>query len=954
LKAFEIIELELENIKTYTYEKINFTQGNNVFIGENGAGKSTILESIYLAIFGDTVSGREYADMVRYGEKQGKVVIRFSVNNLVYRIENVVTKKDDTRATQAQKLINQDSGEIIAEGRNAVRIKIEELLEIDAITFISAIYASQGEIDKIITAKDKERKVLFDRLFQIERFEKAWENLLNVQKIINQELKLTENSITSLKKDIEKLPEKQQELKKRSLELEKGKQELSKMKKSYKEINQKFLTIEPLIDEYTKAIAEKELLEEQEQKLDHTIKSQFKIIESLIGEEIKCSLTSIRKQKEKTKPQIDNILNEIAQLRDNEQKIALELANISNQEQKATQLEELINEEKANLDEQINDFIIEISELSKNLENWSEKIPDIENKTQLKLENFRKQLAKFEKIENDIIKKDAELKAKISSVNQCDGKIVQKRLILSRNAGENWRERIEELSKIDFETELQNLTTKISEVEQKHTEFSKEKSVADDGLKRIQDSLQYLSNLKGKEKCPTCKQTLSKETLETLTTSLETEKEKHQTKKKELVKKLKEISEIVKESKQEEKELRLKYQLYNQIEPHYTDLVELESEMQILENEKEKMENKLQKLKDKFNQSKLEQIKEKIEDNEIKIKSIQIAKKKHPQLLKTKENITSNREKLKQVKGKISKLKTKYDNNALKEIDKQIEEKEKEHDKQMSLFEKINSLFNDLEQKKENKTKYKTILKEIKEIEINEGFSEKDKIKKQREDLRLLVSTIDSNMSLLATKVIPPLEEFVNHLIKKERELKEAEKKHEQETKKKIITSILRELMRELPNQLLPNFITRINETATDILQSIIPGSDIQGILLNDDYSLSILRLGNQENITVLSGGETIIVALALRLAFAKEFSALDLLILDEPTIYLDERRRGELVSVLERNRLVRQMFVVTHDPDFERISDKTHFVTKLAGETRVTTTEGEELLEDTYIDMEL
>ena len=57
---------------------------------------------------------------------------------------------------------------------------------------------------------------------------------------------------------------------------------------------------------------------------------------------------------------------------------------------------------------------------------------------------------------------------------------------------------------------------------------------------------------------------------------------------------------------------------------------------------------------------------------------------------------------------------------------------------------------------------------------------------------------------------------------------------------------------------------------------------------------------------------------------------------MDEPTIFLDERRRGELVSVLEKNRLVGQMVVVTHDPDFERISDKTHIINKTRGETSI------------------
>ncbi|NHK32025.1 MAG: AAA family ATPase, partial [Asgard group archaeon] len=88
MKIFEINEIELENIKTYVYEKIKFSQGNNVLIGENGAGKSTILESIYLSLFGDTVSGRNLVDMIRFGQQQGKIVIRFTVDNALYRIED--------------------------------------------------------------------------------------------------------------------------------------------------------------------------------------------------------------------------------------------------------------------------------------------------------------------------------------------------------------------------------------------------------------------------------------------------------------------------------------------------------------------------------------------------------------------------------------------------------------------------------------------------------------------------------------------------------------------------------------------------------------------------------------------------------------------------------------------------------------------------------------------------
>ncbi|MHA1442932.1 MAG: hypothetical protein ACTSPK_13895, partial [Candidatus Heimdallarchaeota archaeon] len=196
------------------------------------------------------------------------------------------------------------------------------------------------------------------------------------------------------------------------------------------------------------------------------------------------------------------------------------------------------------------------------------------------------------------------------------------------------------------------------------------------------------------------------------------------------------------------------------------------------------------------------------------------------------------------------------------------------------------------------------------------------------------ITKLKTEIKNLNNDIIPPLKEQKSNLLVKQKKLKKQEDNVKLEKKKLEIVTILRALMKDLPSRLLPNYINRINAKATEILQSIIPESDIQGIILNNDYSLQINRLGNYEDISVLSGGETVIIALALRLAFAMEFSSLDILILDEPTIFLDERRRGELVSVLEKERLIGQMFVVTHDQDFERIADKTHHLSKSNGET--------------------
>jgi exonuclease SbcC len=72
-----------------------------------------------------------------------------------------------------------------------------------------------------------------------------------------------------------------------------------------------------------------------------------------------------------------------------------------------------------------------------------------------------------------------------------------------------------------------------------------------------------------------------------------------------------------------------------------------------------------------------------------------------------------------------------------------------------------------------------------------------------------------------------------------------------------------------------------------------------------------------------LSGGEKVAVALALRLAIAQMLSSnkLDFVILDEPTIHLDEERRKSLVRIIsdsfkEGLGPLSQIIIITHDAE--------------------------------------
>lgn len=944
MKTFEISDIELENIKTYKYEKVVFSQGNNVLIGENGAGKSTILESIYLSLFGDTVPGRNLVDMIRYGERQGKITIRFDVDGTNYRIVDELVRKDETRATQSQVLVNETQEETIAEGRNAVKAKMEEILDIDSTTFISAVYASQGEIGKIVTAKDMERKKLFDKLFQIDRYEKAWSNLAKVQKLVDQEIKSLNSHIVILKKDLEELPKIERRIDEKKEQLKIEKKQLVGSKKLYKNVNQQYKQLEKLVEQHTGLIGGRRELEEALEDLDIKISELFKTFESKINEEIEeCSLLVMQKHQKKVEKKLEKLNELLEKHRESESNIKVVIEKIRSTEENLNYQRSTISDKKEVLETEVEEYLAKLPELQADIESWNELLPKILIKKEGNLNNFKKQHKKLDKIKVDVTTQEVELKSLEEASSKYNNRIVKKRLILSKEAGDNWNEIIDEYSKVNFEEDLANLASEISEIEKNHSESMNRKSVLDEGIRRTQSDLQHLKELDSEETCPTCKQKLSDKTLENLCESLNEEKGKLQEEKKEIVQETKKIASTIEELKKKEGNLSKNHQLYVKIEPTHDDLLDLEKEKEAVDEDYQKLKIKIDKLKANYSQEEYNELEEKIEECEILIHEISLIEKQIPKLLRNKQKLKEDIKEAEKTETEIKELKTHFDTKSLDKVQEKISKYAEEQTQHIGIQDLSRQLVENLQDLEENKKKIEANTVKISEIESAENFKDWEDIKSQRENLGNDISAKESLITSLNEQVIPPLIEQKNNLLIKESNLKEKDANLKLENKKREITIILRALMRELPNRLLPNFIERINLAATDILQNIIPSSDIQSIILNSDYSLNIIRLGNLEDITVLSGGETIIIALALRLAFAKEFSALDSLILDEPTIFLDEKRREELVSVLQRNRLVRQMFVVTHDPDFERISDKTYFITKEAGETTVKPIDGEE-----------
>ncbi|MGC8609390.1 MAG: hypothetical protein ACP5UV_05930, partial [Thermoplasmata archaeon] len=116
---------------------------------------------------------------------------------------------------------------------------------------------------------------------------------------------------------------------------------------------------------------------------------------------------------------------------------------------------------------------------------------------------------------------------------------------------------------------------------------------------------------------------------------------------------------------------------------------------------------------------------------------------------------------------------------------------------------------------------------------------------------------------------------------------------------------------------------------------------DMDDLDIDYDFNISIFRGGIRESIDNLSGGEKTAIAFAVRLAIAEFLlKNVSILVMDEPTTYLDEERRNSLKEIIEYSLkdedVIPQMIMISHHREMISAADASFEVKKINGSSVV------------------
>ncbi|MFZ0925630.1 MAG: SMC family ATPase [Halobacteriota archaeon] len=889
----KIDSIRLKNIRTFVDSgEILLGDGTVSIYGENGAGKSTIVDCIGRAIFGYDPQGIKPAVidyrgtkhkqgvveyLLRKGETDGLIEVKFSNKGKAFHVVNRLSRT----APQTWELyIDERNPKLF--GKDEIHQRIVDELGVSAdysesasSLFANIICVQQGKIINEFEYSAQARKDHFDRVLGLYRYRQAYDDSKHVKNNFKEKATKQEGDVRVVNSSVEHLSQQIKSLKEHE-------DEASILDRELEDIDKQITSLrgrKQVFDELSEKISKLEL----ELNANETQIGALKINLSNIERELKDSRSAkqIVEANHQSFLRYGQISNELQEVRGYLRQIATLQGDLSVKQREYDRLEN----EKQNK-------IVDLD----NFRNSRQRATDLKKHS----DDYRRRQTELEALTSNQLRYETllnKLKDDQEALNEDESEIKAAELQLqSYEALRTEADLLEGLNR-----EYNTITALLGERNGQKLQLEKE----------LADLLEGI--------CP-----YTHETCESIQELGQKQKQKVEQIQRDLVKldfKKRQKSEAIKQAAESEKTLRIlekkKHELdllKNEVHNVNTDIKGLVAEINHLGDSSEAIKNTKARLDE------LKPVAEEFNslwyyiqrfDEDVTLQEITSVDEKQSRLAQALERIDEETAKLSEAGGneenetrlteELKEVKSAYDlylaslNNAEK-----LEEAEISYD---DLRSRLQSLEGHREELDNRALETKIIYDKQEHQRILEELDERQGIFKEKKGvLTQLLKQIDQEKSIESD-----VEEKKGELMAAEVELKEIKSDA-------AFFDEIRASFKKL-SSLRPVYTREISKRAARYWSSLV-GEGSQ-LFWQEDYLIYKTINDNVISLYEMSGGEKISACLSIRLALQEVIGGLGLFILDEPTIHLDEERRNNLANQIGGIKGLSQVIVISHDNAF-------------------------------------
>lgn len=139
----KLIKIKTANFKKLVNFEAQFTEGLNIIVGDNAAGKSSLLQAIEASLYGPSVLPIKKDNIATWGANGWKLELTFQVEDAVY---TVTRTKSTARLERSGETV-----ELVANGNTPVTQHIEELIGLTGRDYNLFMQSKQGETAGVLT-----------------------------------------------------------------------------------------------------------------------------------------------------------------------------------------------------------------------------------------------------------------------------------------------------------------------------------------------------------------------------------------------------------------------------------------------------------------------------------------------------------------------------------------------------------------------------------------------------------------------------------------------------------------------------------------------------------------------------------------------------------------------------------------------------------------------------------